>query len=77
MQVVVQFALVDQLRARGIHRFEFYSHLQVGLCVYALVDFAESALVDFAQDFVVFTHLLHHLRHLNYLINQRKLKLPH
>lgn len=65
MEVVVQFALVDELGVLGVHGLEFDCHLQVGFGVYGLVDLAECPLVDLADYFVVFAHLLYHLRHSN------------
>ena len=67
MQVVVQLALVDQLRVLSGDRLHLNGHVQVGLGVDGLVDLAESALVDLAYDLEILAHLLQHLRH-SYLL---------
>ena len=48
---MVELALGDQLGVLGFHRLHFYCVLfVVGVHVYAFVDFAESAFVDFFTD---------------------------
>jgi len=63
VEVVVEFALVDELGMFGVDWFHLDCHFQVGLGVYGLVDFAECTLVDLADDLEVFAHFLQHLRH--------------
>ena len=48
MEIVVQFALVEQLRMLCIFGLELDGNVEVGFCVDTLVDFAESSLVEFA-----------------------------
>lgn len=63
MKVVVEFALVNQLRVVRADGLDFDCHFEVGLGVDGLVDLAKSALVNLSDDFEVFSHLLKHLRH--------------
>ena len=65
MEVVVEFALIHELRVLSADRLKFYSDLEVRFDVQALEDLAERAFVDFADYFVVLSHLLGHLRHLS------------
>lgn len=65
MQVIVEFALVDELGVFCVDGFDLHRYFEVCLCVYGLVDLPEGALVDLADDFEVFTHLFQHLRHWN------------
>ena len=63
MQVVVQFALVHQLRVLGVGRFKLDGHLEVGLGVDALEDLPEGPLIELADDLVVPPHFLRNLWH--------------
>lgn len=63
MQVVVQFALINELGVVGVDRFYFDRNLQVCFGIDSLVDLAKSALVDFADDFEVLSDFLDHLWH--------------
>ncbi len=65
MEVVVEFALIDQLGVFGVHRLYLHSHLQVGLGVDGLVDLSECTFVDLPNHFEVLPYLLQHLRHWN------------
>ncbi len=69
VEVVVEFAFVNQLRVVSSGRFNFYCNFQVGLGVDGLVDLSESSLVDLPDDLEVFSHLLKHLRHSHSVIN--------
>lgn len=63
MQVVVEFAFVDQLGVIWIYGLDFYSHFQVGFGIDRLVDLAECAFVNFFGDFEVFANFFNHLWH--------------
>ena len=63
MQVVVQFALVNELRMLRIHRLYLHCNLQVSFGIYCLVDLSECSFVDLTDDLEVLPHLLQHLRH--------------
>ena len=65
MEVIVKFALVDELGVFCVYGFDLDCDFKVGLCVDGLVDLSEGAFVDLADDFEVFTHFLQHLRHWN------------
>ena len=58
MEVVVEFALVEELGMFSAGWLEFDCHLEVGFGVYALVDLPEGPLAHLLQDLEVFTHLL-------------------
>ena len=64
MKVVVQLALIEELRMFSAGGLEFNSHLEVCLCVDALVDLAESTLPYLLDYFEIFTHLLRQIRHI-------------
>jgi hypothetical protein len=64
VEVIVEFALIHKLRMFGVNGFEFDGDLEVSFDVESLKDLSEGALVNFAYNFVVFTYLLWHLRHL-------------
>jgi hypothetical protein len=58
VQVVVELALVDQLRVLCRDAFGLDCHFQVGLGVDGLEDFSEGALADLLDDFEVLAHFL-------------------
>lgn len=64
MEVVVEFALVDELRVIGVDWLDFYGNFEVGLGIDGLVDFSKGALIDLANDFEVLADLLKHLWHI-------------
>jgi len=47
----------------GVGLFKFDGNLEVGLDVDSLIYLSEGPLINFADDLVVFTHLLRHLWH--------------
>ena len=63
MEVVVELALVHQLRVLGVGRLELDGHLQVGLGVDALEDLPEGPLVQLPDYLVVPPYLVRNLRH--------------
>lgn len=63
MQVVVEFALVDELGVVGVDWFDFNCHLQAGFGVDGLIDLPERTFVDLPNDLEVLSHALQHLRH--------------
>ena len=64
MEVVVQFALIHQLRVLSIALLEFDGNFEVGLGVDALIDLSKGSLIKFFDNFVVLTNLFRNLRHL-------------
>jgi hypothetical protein len=58
VQVVVELALVDELRVFGGDSFGLDCDLEVGLGVDGLEDLPEGALPDLLDDFEVLAHLL-------------------
>lgn len=58
MQVVVELALVEQLRVLRGHALRLDRHLQVGLGVDCLEDLPEGALADLLDDLEVLAHFL-------------------
>lgn len=75
MEVVVEFALVNELGVVGVDGFNFDGDFEVGLGVDGLEDFPEGSLVDLADDFEVLAYLFEHLWHgdnVMYLINYQK-----
>ncbi len=69
MEVIVEFAFVNQLRMVSSSGFNFDCNFQVGLGIDGLVDLSESSFVDLSDDLEVFSHLLKHLRHSHSVIN--------
>jgi len=69
MEVVVEFAFVNQLWMVGVGGFDLDGNLEVGLCVDSLVNLPEGSFIDFSDDFEVFANLLKHLRHCDSVIN--------
>lgn len=66
MEVVVEFALVDELRVFSVDGLHLDCHFEVSLGVDGLVDLSEGALIDLPDDLEVFAHFLQHLRHQKY-----------
>ena len=64
MKVIVEFALIHQLRVLSIALLEFDGNFEVGLGVDPLVDLSEGSLIKFLDNFVVLANLLRNLRHL-------------
>lgn len=58
MEIVIQFALIDQLWMIGVGGFDFDGNLEVCFSVNGLVDLSECTLVNFTDNFEVLTHLL-------------------
>lgn len=58
MQIVVEFAFVDQLWMFGVGRFYFNRNFEVSFGVDGLVDLAKCTLVNFSDDFEILPHLL-------------------
>ena len=67
MQVVVEFALVDELGMLGVNPFGLHRHLKVGLGVDRLEDLTEGALTDLLDDLEVLAHFLQLLHLGNYI----------
>ena len=63
MKIVVQFALIHQLRVLSTRGLEFDGYFKTSLIVDALVNLSEGSLVKFADDLVVFPNFLGNLRH--------------
>lgn len=63
VEIVVELALIEKLGMFSIGLLEFDSNLEVGFDVNPLVYLAESTLVNFTDNFVVFTYFFRHLRH--------------
>jgi hypothetical protein len=61
VEVVVQLALLEELRVLAVGMLKLDGDFHVGLHVYALVDRPERPLIDFTQKLIVFAHPLHHL----------------
>lgn len=58
MEIVIQFALIDQLWMIGVGGFDFDGNLEIGFSVNGLVDLSECTLVNFTDNFEVLTYLL-------------------
>ena len=69
MEVVVEFAFVNQLRMIRVGGLNFDSDFEVGLGVDSLEDLSESSFIDLSNDLEVFADLLKHLRHSYSVIN--------
>jgi hypothetical protein len=63
VQVVVQFALVNQLGMVRVCRLDFHRHFQVCLGVNGLVNLSKGTFIDLPDDLEVFAYLLKHLGH--------------
>ena len=63
MEVVVEFALIDELRMICVDGFDFDGNFEVGARVDGLVYFAKCALINFFDDFKVLANFLKHLWH--------------
>jgi hypothetical protein len=63
MKIVVELALIKKLGMFSIGLLEFDSNFEVGFNVDPLIYLTESALINFADNFVVFTYFFRHLRH--------------
>ncbi len=72
MEVVVEFAFVNQLRVIRVDGLNFYGNFKVCFGVDCLKDLSESSFIDLSDDLEVFADLLKHLRHsysvINYLL---------
>jgi len=64
VKVIVEFALIHQLRVFSGALLEFDGNFEVGLGVDPLVDLSEGSLIKFLDNFVVLANLLRNLRHL-------------
>ena len=63
MKVIVEFALIHQLRVFSGALLEFDGNFEVGLGVDPLVDLSEGSLIKFLDNFVVLANLLRNLWH--------------
>ena len=63
MEVVVEFALIHELRMFGGCGFKLDCHFEVCLGVDSLIDLSKSPFVEFADDLVVLANFLGNLRH--------------
>lgn len=70
VQVVVEFALVDELWVIGVCGFDFDGDFEVGFGVDGLVNLAEGSFIDLSDDLEVFTNLFKHLGHLDSVIKK-------
>jgi len=63
VKVIVEFALIHQLRVFSGALLEFDGNFEVGLGVDPLVDLSEGSLIKFLDNFVVLANLLRNLWH--------------
>jgi hypothetical protein len=63
VEVIVEFAFVDQLRMIGVDRLYFDGHFKIGFGVDSLEDLSKGSLINLSDDLEVFSHFLKHLRH--------------
>jgi len=63
VEVIVEFALIHQLRVLSVALLEFDGNFEVGLGVDPLVDLSEGSLIKFLDNFVVLANLLRNLWH--------------
>lgn len=63
MQIVVEFALIDELWMIGVNRLDFYCNLKVSFGVDGLVNLPEGTLINFFDNFKVLSNFFQHLRH--------------
>ncbi len=61
VKVVIELALIDQLRMLGIHSFSLNSNLQVGLSIDSLEDLSKCSLTYLLNDLEIFTNFLQFL----------------
>jgi hypothetical protein len=57
VEVVVEFALIKELRMFSVDGFKLDSNLKVGLGVDALVDLSEGSFSNFPDNLEIFPHL--------------------
>ena len=63
MEVIVQFAFVEELRMISVGGLKFDGYLEICLGIDALIDLSECAFIELADDFVVFADLFGYLGH--------------
>ena len=63
VEVVVEFAFVDELGVVGICGLDLNCDFEVGFGVDGLVDLSEGSLINFADDLEVLADFLKHLGH--------------
>lgn len=63
VKIVIELALVDQLRVISVGRLHLDGYFEIGFRVYGLVDLPEGAFVNLTNDFEVFAHFFKHLWH--------------
>jgi hypothetical protein len=68
VEVVVEFAFVDELWVIRVCGFDFDGHFQVCFGVDGLVNLSKGSFIDLSDDLEVFTDLFKHLGHLDSVI---------
>jgi hypothetical protein len=68
VEVVVEFAFVNELWVIRVCGFDFDGHFQVCFGVNGLVNLSEGSFIDLSDDLEVFTNLFKHLGHLDSVI---------
>ena len=63
VEIVVKFALIDELGMISVDRLNFDSHFEVGSGIDGLIDFPEGAFINFFNYFKVLANFLKHLWH--------------
>lgn len=63
MQVIIKFALVNELGMVRVDGLDFDGDFEVGLGVDGLINLSESPFVNLSDDLEVLSHFLKHLRH--------------
>ena len=63
VEIVVKFALIDELRVIGVDGLDFDGNLEVGPGVDSLIDFSKGSFINFFHYFKVLANFLKHLWH--------------
>lgn len=63
MEIVIEFAFIDQLGMIGVHWFNFDCNFEISARVDGLVDLPKGSLVNLSYNFEIFADFFQHLWH--------------